>query len=110
MGAALAAMFTCGLYAFLGPLTADRSFAAQLIMFLYDSNKNWEKKDILYRFNNEAVLEKRLDECLRAKLIDKKEGNLLLTPKGKKLAWCYQWLFNALNLSRRLQYKNYFLK
>ena len=39
LAAALAALFTCGLYSFLVPITAERSTAAQMIIFLYETQK-----------------------------------------------------------------------
>jgi hypothetical protein len=36
-GSGLAAIFACGLYTFLGPATADRSLACQLLVFLSSS-------------------------------------------------------------------------
>ena len=107
-GAALAAVFTCGLYAFLGPVTADRSIAVQLVIFLYNSKQGESKEEISRRFNTRAVLDKRYEECLRAKIIKEQDGQITLTPKGQRIAQIYLLMLQGLGLLKRSQYKNYF--
>ena len=107
-GAALAAVFTCGLYAFLGPVTADRSFAVQMVMFLYKSKRPYSRQEIIERLDTSPILEKRYEECMRAKIMKEENGQIILTKKGRRVGWLYALIFDGLNLSNRSQYKNYF--
>ena len=108
-GSALASLFACGLYTFLGPATADRSLACQLLVALRESPGAKGTRDILFRgFNPDGFVEKRIDECKEEALLVEAEGGLVLTEKGQKLADKYIFLLRLLRLKERAGYVQYF--
>ncbi len=108
LGAGMAAIFSFSLYTFFGPITADRSTAAQMIVLLHDTPTELTRMELLNRFNVKNLLEKRYEECLRARIICDKNGGVVLTPKGRFIAKLYIFLIKILDLQNKPQYKELF--
>ncbi|HML94765.1 MAG TPA: hypothetical protein PKC29_04985 [Thermodesulfobacteriota bacterium] len=108
-GSALASLFACGLYTFLGPATADRSLACQMLVALRESPGGKGTRDGLFRgFNPDGFIEKRIGECREESLLTGAGGELVLTEKGRKLADKYIFLLGLLGLKERAGYVQYF--
>ncbi len=95
-----AALFFSFLYIFAGPVTADRSFASQLLMNL-QMEKEKDLDGLLKNFNSRDFINKRLEECLGAGLIRNQNGKFGLTKKGKVVAKSYYVLFHLYGLRKR---------
>ncbi|MCC6712268.1 MAG: hypothetical protein IT344_02800 [Candidatus Dadabacteria bacterium] len=109
VGSAAASLFACGLYTFLGPATADRSLACQMLVALRESPGGKGARDGLFRgFNSDGFVEKRIDECREEALLIEAGGELVLTEKGRKLADKYIFLLGLLGLKERAGYVQYF--
>lgn len=110
-GSGLAAIFACGLYTFLGPATADRSLACQLLVFLSEKTGAECRREELYRlFDSQGFIEKRIDECRKENIIVDPGETIILTDKGKRIAGIYKFLLRSLGLRGRNDYKEYFPK
>jgi hypothetical protein len=108
-GSGVAAVFACGLYTFLGPATADRSLACQLLVFLYSkAGTACRREDLNLRFDSTGFIEKRIDECKKEDIIEDINGTMVLTEKGKRIARVYIFLLRSLGLRERSDYKEYF--
>ena len=108
-GSALASLFACGLYTFLGPATADRSLACQMLVTLRESPGGKGTRDILFQgFDPDGFVEKRIGECKEEALLVEMDGELTLTEKGQKLADKYIFLLRLLRLKERAGYVQYF--
>jgi len=109
IGTALSAIFAFGLYAFLGPITADRSLACQLIILLNKFDAPGESLDnIQRRFDQTNFIQKRIDECKMGGIVQEINGKIFLSKKGSELAQIYIFLLNWLNIKNRKEYKEYF--
>ena len=109
LGTALTAIFAFGLYAFLGPITADRSLICQLIIFFNTFDASGESFDnIQRRFNQNDFIQKRIDECKKAGIVQEVNGKFSLSKKGERLARMYIFLMNWLHIKKRGEYKEYF--
>ena len=108
-GSALASLFACGLYTFLGPVTADRSLACQMLVSLRESPGGKGTREKLLRgFDPDGFVEKRIDECKEEAILVEADGELALTEKGQKLADKYIFLLQLLRLKERAGYVQYF--
>lgn len=108
-GSGMAAIFACGLYTFLGPATADRSLACQLLVFLYGKPGARCGREELYRlFDPAGFIEKRIEECKIENIIEDPGKTIILTDKGKRIAGIYKFLLRSLGLRERNGYKEYF--
>ncbi|MEW6145803.1 MAG: hypothetical protein AB1598_12380 [Thermodesulfobacteriota bacterium] len=108
-GSGAAAVFACGLYTFLGPATADRSLACQLLVFLYGrAGTAYGLEELNLRFDSLGFIEKRINECRREDIIEDFNGTVVLTEKGKRIAKVYIFLLRSLGLRERSDYKEYF--
>ena len=108
-GSGLAAIFACGLYTFLGPVTADRSLASQLLVLLHNMPSATIPRDDLFPlFNSVGFIEKRIDECKKEAIIVERNDSIILTEKGKRIAGMYIFLLRAINMCERKEYKQYF--
>ena len=109
IGTALTAIFAFGLYAFLGPITSDRSLACQLIILLNRFDARGESFDnIQRRFDQTNFIQKRIDECKMGGIVEEINGKFFLSKKGKKLAQIYIFLLGWLNIKNRNEYREYF--
>jgi len=109
IGTALTAIFAFGLYAFLGPITSDRSLACQLIILLSRLDARGESFDnIQRRFNQTGFIQKRIDECKVGGIVQETNGKFFLSKKGKKLAQIYIFLLGWLNIKNRNEHREYF--
>lgn len=108
-GSGMAVIFACGLYTFLGPATADRSLACQLLVFLSGKPGARCRREEIYRlFDPAGFIEKRIDECKKENIIDELNEIITLTDKGKRIAKAYIFLLRSLGLRERNDYKEYF--
>lgn len=108
-GSALASLFACGLYTFLGPATADRSLACQMLVTLRETPGGSSTREKLLRdFNPYGFVEKRIDECKEEGILVEAGGGLVLTEKGQRLADKYIFLLRLLRLREREGYVQYF--
>lgn len=108
-GSAIAAIFACGLYTFLGPATADRSLACQLMVFLAGRpGAECRREEICNRFDSAGFIEKRLDEFRNENITDERVETILLTDKGRRIASVYIFLLRSLGLRERNDYREYF--
>ncbi len=108
-GSGIGAIFACGLYTFLGPLTADRSLASQLLVFLYKkAGSECSREELYHRFDSAGFIEKRIDECEKEAIIEDFGETVKLTEKGKRIARGYIFLLRSLGLRERKEYKQYF--
>jgi hypothetical protein len=109
VGSALASLSTCGLYTFLGPATADRSLACQMLVTLRECPGGSSTREKLLRgFNPDGFVEKRIDECKEESILVEAGGELVLTEKGQRLADKYIFLLRLLRLRERAGYVQYF--
>lgn len=108
LGAGLAAFFTCNYYAIIGPITADRSLTAHLLVFLSRFPEGLERGQIVRQYDASAFLEKRYEECARAGIIRDVGGRMTLTAKGRRIAGIYVFLMRLLRLSRKPHFRDYF--
>jgi hypothetical protein len=109
VGTGLAAIFAFGLYTFLGPATADRSLACQMIVFLSGrAGAECGRAELYDRFDPEGFIEKRIDECREEDIIRDLGETIALTEKGKRIARVYIFLILSLGLRGRSGYKEYF--
>ncbi len=108
-GSTLAAVFACGLYTFLGPVTADRSLACQLMVFLAGRpGAEYRREEIYNRFDSADFIEKRLDEFRKENIIDERVEPIILTDKGRRITAVYIFLLRSLGLRERSDYREYF--
>lgn len=108
-GSGIAAIFACGLYTFLGPATADRSLASQLLVFLCGrAGAECRRKELYNRFDSAGFIEKRIDECKKEDIIEDLGETIVLTERGKRIARVYIFLLRFLGLRERDDYKEYF--
>ena len=109
VGSGIAAIFACGLYTFLGPATADRSLACQLLVFLGGQPGSEYRREALYRlFDSAGFIEKRIDECKKENILEDLGETIILTDKGKSIAKIYKFILRSLGLRERNDYKEYF--
>jgi len=108
-GSTLASLFACGLYTFLGPATADRSLACQMLVTLRESpGGKGTRENLFLDFDPDGFVEKRIDECKEEAILVEADGELALTGKGQKLADKYIFLLRLLRLKERAGYVRYF--
>lgn len=108
-GSAVAAIFACGLYTFLGPATADRSLACQLMVFLSGRpGAECRREEIYRRFDPVDFIEKRIDEFKKEDIIEDRVESIILTGKGRRIASVYIFLIRSLGLRARNDYRAYF--
>jgi len=103
--AAWASFLGSGLYAFLGPITAERSCTAHFLIYLDDlSGTDISETGLIKAFDAQAFMIKRFKECEQARLLVRKGGKMFLTKKGKRLAKAYRAMTAILRLKSRKQY------
>jgi hypothetical protein len=108
-GSGVAAIFAGGLYTFLGPVTADRSLASQLLVFLFHrAGAECSREELYHRFDATGFIEKRIEECRKENVIEDRGDTVVLTERGKRIARVYIFLLRALGLRERDDYKEYF--
>ena len=108
-GSAMAAIFACGLYTFLGPATADRSLACQLMVFLSGKpGAECRREEIHRSFDSADFIEKRIDEFRKEDIIEDHIESIKLTDKGRRIASVYRFLLRTLGLRERSGYRTYF--
>lgn len=108
-GSAIAAIFACGLYTFLGPATADRSLACQLIVFLSGKpGAECRRQDLYNRFSSADFIEKRIEEFKKENIIEDRLDIIILTERGRRIAAVYIFLLRSLGLRERNGYRAYF--
>jgi len=108
-GSVIAAIFACGLYTFLGPATADRSLACQLMVFLSGRpGAECRREEIYGRFDPADFIEKRIEEFRKENIIEDRIDSIVLTDKGKRIAAVYIFLLRSLGLRERDDYREYF--
>jgi len=108
-GSGLGAIFAGFLYTFLGPATADRSLASQMLSLLNDvPDRCLSREEIFDRYDSRGFIEKRIDECRAENIIEERNGAVILTEKGKKIAQLYLYLLRSLRLREREGYREYF--
>ena len=108
VGSATTSLFAAGLYSFLGPITADRSCASQMLQFFVDSGRGLSREAIQHAFDADGFVDKRIVECLDGGLIRDEGGVFVLTPRGQRLAAVYRFLSSLLALESMSEYRPYF--
>lgn len=110
-GSGLAVTFAGFLYAFLGPATADRSLASQMLNLLYDMpDCSLTREEIFDRYDSSGFIQKRIEECISENILEESNGSLALTEKGRKIAGFYLHILNNLRLREKPGYREYFRK
>ncbi len=105
LGAVVAGFFAAGLYAFLGPATADRSLTAHLFVFLLSQpGSRMAEADLREAYSAENFFAKRFEECTAAGLLRVADGQVELTGKGRAFARLYRFQLEMLGLNRRDQH------
>ena len=85
-GSGIAAIFASGLYTFLGPVTADRSLASQLLVFLFSKEGAvCSREELFHRFDSADFIEKRIDEFRKEYIIKDINETIILREKVKGL-------------------------
>lgn len=108
-GSGVAAIFACGLYTFLGPATADRSLACQLMVFLSGKpGAECRREDLYNRFDSADFIEKRIEEFKKENIIEDRIESIILTDRGRRIAAVYAFLLRSLGLRERNDYREYF--
>lgn len=109
LGGCVSGFFAAGLYAFLGPATADRSSAAQMLQILLRQHPNPVAPELFARdFATEEFMVKRLEEFRMAGLIEQDLTSVRMTPAGLRFARLYRLLQDGLSLKTRDEYVPYF--
>ncbi|MFI5323198.1 MAG: hypothetical protein ACHQ6U_06640 [Thermodesulfobacteriota bacterium] len=108
-GSGISAIFACGLYTFLGPVTADRSLASQMLVFIFNkAGTECRREELYHRFDAAGFIEKRINECTKENVAEDLNETVVLTERGKRLAKVYIFLLRTLGLRERNDYKEYF--
>jgi hypothetical protein len=108
-GSGIAAVFACGLYTFLGPATADRSLACQLMVFLSGKpGTGCRREDLYNRFDSADFIEKRIEEFKKENIIEDRIESIILTDRGRRIAAVYIFILRSLGLRERNDYRAYF--
>lgn len=108
-GSGLAVLFASGLYTFLGPATADRSLACQMLVYLYEKpGGRIGREELLGKFDPGDFVEKRIEECRMEGILVDEGGSVVLTDKGRSVAKPYVYLIRLLRLRERAGYVQYF--
>lgn len=105
----IAGFFAAGLYAFLGPATADRSCTAHFLMLLRaQADHSHDAQRLIDRFDGRAFMRKRFKECLQARLICWEDGHVSLTDKGRCVARLYAAQLSSFHLDQRHEFDDPF--
>lgn len=108
-GTIVAGFFAAGLYAFLGPATADRSCTAHFLLLMRRKPGHaFSAEQLISQFDGRVFMEKRFDECLRARLIQREQDRVLLTDKGLWMARLYAAQLSGLRLDQRDEFDDSF--
>ncbi len=108
-GSGMASILASWLYTFLGPATADRSLACQLMVFLSGRpGAECRREEIYSRFDSADFIEKRIEEFSKENIIEDRADSIVLTDKGKRIAAVYIFILRSLGLRERNDYRAYF--
>ena len=74
-------------YTLFGPISVDRSISAHVVQLVYLAPGHRIKEADLFRLYTHAdVLGKRFEECIEAGIIGRQGDELLVTPRGTRIA------------------------
>lgn len=90
VGGALTFAGFAGAYALVLPISVDRSLSAHVVGLVHSSPGGRLKRSELFRlYPHDAILGKRLRECRDAGIVEWTGDELVITPKGRRIARIY---------------------
>lgn len=105
------AFFAYQLFFFLGPVTADRSLTAHLLLYLRAQGpRSVPVEQVVEEYAPREFITKRFDECLGASLIRQEGQDIGLTRRGRVFARVYAGLLRTYRLRQRNQWHDSFQK
>ena len=102
-GAAGAAFFALSLYGFMGPVCADRSLSAHMVIILNSAGGVLTKMQLKEKYTQDMVLDKRLEEHHEVGVIKLDSDNIILTTKGRRIAYAYELMIKILKMKKNYQ-------
>jgi hypothetical protein len=99
VGGALTFAGFAGAYALVLPISVDRSLSAHVVGLVYSSpGGRLKRSELLRLYSHEAILGKRMRECRDAHIVEWQGDDLVITPKGRRIARVYfalDWLMHT---------------
>jgi hypothetical protein len=88
-----------GLYVLVGPACSDRSITTHILIHLSRTpGGELSYDELMDRYNNEVIFQKRYRDMGSVGVIDVNEGKLKITNKGRRIARIYLFFIRALSL------------
>ena len=88
-----------GSYSLVGPISVDRSVSSHIVELVYLAPGHRIKEADLFRLYTHAdVLGKRFRDCIETGIIERRGDELVVTPRGARIAWVYLTLGNLLGM------------
>ena len=88
-----------GHYGLLGPISVDRSVSAHIVALLYLApQQKMSEAGLGSLYTHTDMLEKRYNDCISTGLIERHGADLVLTPKGARIARFYLGLGEFLGM------------
>jgi len=90
VGGALTFAGFAGAYALILPISVDRSLSAHVVGLVYSSpGGRLSEAELFDLYTHAAILGKRLRECEQSGILERHGDELLVTSKGKRIAYAY---------------------
>lgn len=87
-----------GTYIILGPISADRSLSAHICIHMLRRNGHMSEAELMKLYNQNMIFQKRFDEYVNVGVMTRKNGELFLTGKGRRIAYTFLTFIKALKM------------
>lgn len=99
---AFGGLFGClgfsGTYIILGPISADRSLSAHMCIQVLRAKGRMLEADLRHRYNQDVIFQKRFDEYVDVGVMKIESDTLVLTGKGKRIAYTFLMFLKLLKM------------
>ena len=99
IGAALTFAGFAGAYSLIGPISVDRSVSSHIVELVsLAPGGRLKETDLFALYTHADMLEKRFHDCIETGIIERQGEELVVTPRGAKIAFVYLALGKALGM------------
>ena len=100
VGGALTFAAYAGLYGLLLPSSVDRSVSVHIVSLLHAApGQRLTEPELFELYTHDDMLRKRFLDCLNTGIIRHEGDQLVLTPKGARIAWLYTFVGQGLGMN-----------
>ena len=99
VGAALTFVGFAGAYSLIGPISVDRSVSSHIVELVsLAPGGRLKEADLFALYTHADLLDKRFHDCIETGIIERRGEELVVTPRGAKIAFVYLALGKALGM------------